>query len=243
MRRWLLLLMGCTLAIHTFAQAPKPVLEHTFEGLYNPYNMEVYNPISDDDRYFYPVSLNINGGHIQAAIYNEDYSVREQIDCTIDIPTGYKISSVQIGGNMILPDGTNFFIVNFSKEDHNQLGYADYEISKAYSSGQGNPLLFDIASASFMLSALSPLYVINGKLSLIMLAYEYDLITRTNVIKTCVYSLGEVGSSSANEIHQDGYQPYPIRTYDMNGRLVNMDSQGVPVIIQYSDGSAIKTVK
>lgn len=234
--------MGCTLAIHTFAQAPKPVLEHTFEGLYYPRNMEVYNPISDDDRYFDPTSLNINGGHIQGAIYNEDYSVRAQIDCTIDIPTGYKISDVQVGGNMILPDGTNFFIVNFSKEDHNQLGYADYALSKAYSYGQGNPLLFDIASASSMLNALS-LYVINGKLSLVVFAYEYDLTTHTNVTKTCVYSLGEVGSSSANEIYQDGHQPYPIRTYDMNGRLVNMDSRGVPVIIQYSDGSAIKTVK
>lgn len=235
--------MACVFAIHTNAQVPKPTLEHTFEGYYAPYNMKVYNPISDDDRYFYPLSLVINGGHIEAAIYNEDYSVREQVDCTIDIPIGYQISDVQLGGNMELPNGIKFFIVNFTKESYDQLGHTDYAVSKAYSYAQGNPLLFDIASATNRITCLSPIYVINGKLSLVVLATEYDLTTRISSYKTQVYSLGNAPSSSAMQIPQDGYQPYPIRTYDMNGRLINMDSKGMPVIIQYSDGSAIKEVR
>lgn len=235
--------MACVFAGHTYAQVPKPTLEHTFEGYYMPYNMKVYNPISDDDRYFYPVSLDINGGHIEAAIYNEDYSVREQVDCTIDIPIGYKISSVQIGGNMELPNGVKFFIVNFTKESYDQMGYTDYAVSKAYSYAQGNSMLFDIASATSNITCLSPLYVINGKLSLIVSALEYDLTTRISSYKSYVYSLGDVPSSSVMQITQDGYQPYPIRTYDMNGRLINMDSKGMPVIIQYSDGSAKKMIK
>lgn len=243
MRKCLTLLMACVFAIHTFAQAPIITLEHTFDGYYFPYNMEVYNPISDDDRYFYPTSLDINGGHVEAAIYNEDYSIREQVDCTIDIPIGYKISSIQLDGNMELPDGTKFFIVNFTKESHDQMGHTDYAISKAYSYASGNPELFDIASATSYTSCLSPLYVINGKLSLIVIAMGYDLTTYTKSYKTHVYSLGDVPSSSTMEIPQDGYKPYPIRTYDMNGRLINMDSKGLPVIIQYSDGSAIKMMK
>lgn len=243
MRKWIFFLMVCFLAIHANAQVQKPTLEHTFEGYYYPYNMEVYNPMPDDDRYFYPVSLNIDGGHIEAAIYNEDYSVRERIDCMIDIPLGYIISTVQVGGNMELPNGTKFFIVNFHKEAFDQRGDADYAICKAYSYAQGKPLLFDIASSSFDITCLSPLYVINGKLSLMVLAMEYDLTTGSNGYKTYVYSLGEVASSPIMQVPQDGYQPYPIRTYDMNGRLVNMDSNGFPVIIQYSDGSAIKAVR
>lgn len=236
--------MACVFAIHTFAQAPIITLEHTFNGYYYPYNMEVYNPVSDeDDRYFYPISLNINGGHVEAAIYNEDYSVREQIDCTIDIPIGYKINSVQLGGNMELPNGTKFFIVNFTKESYDQMGHTDYAISIAYSYTPGNPRLFDIASATSGTTCLSPLYVINGKLSLIVQATEYDLSTRIGSTNTYVYSLGEAPSGSAMQIPQDGNQPYPIRTYDMNGRLINMDSKAAPVIIQYSDGSAKKMMK
>ena len=144
---------------------------------------------------------------------------------------------------MELPNGTKFFIVNFTKESYDQMGHTDYSISKAYSYAQGNPLLFDIASSTQSITCLSPLYVINGKLTLLVLANEYDLTTRIGSYKTYVYSLGDAPSSSTMQIPQDGYQPYPIRTYDMNGRLVNMDSKGIPVIIQYSDGSAIKMMK
>lgn len=241
MKKWLTFLFVCIFAIHTFAQVPKITLEHVFNGQYIPYNMGIYNPISDDDRYFYPAGLNINGSHIEGAIYNEDYSLRDRIDCIIDVPNGYKISSAQFSGNMILPNGTKFFIVNFTKDDYNQMGDVDYAISKAYSYTQGKPL-FDIASATFSTTCLS-LYVINGKVSLIVYVSDYDWETHISIIKTNVYSLGEAPSSSVMQIPQEGAKPYPIRTYDMNGRLIDMDSKGIPIIIQYSDGSAVKMIK
>lgn len=236
MKTWLTFLFVCIFAIHTFAQVPKITLEHVFDGLYYPYNMGIYNPISDDDRYFYPPNLNINGSHIEGAIYNEDYSLRDRIDCIIDVPNGYKIGSVQFSGNMILPNGTKFFIVNFTKDGDAQMGDVDYAISKAYSYTQGKPL-FDIASATYYTTFLS-LYVINGKVSLIVYVCDYG-----GTYKTHVYSLGEAPSSSVMQIPQEGAKPYPIRTYDMNGRLIDMDSKGIPIIIQYSDGSAVKMIK
>lgn len=242
MKKWHIFLLVCGFAIHTSAQVPKLVPEHTFDGYYYPYNMPSYNPESNDDRYFYPSLLNINGGHIDAAIYNEDYSIRDRIDCTIDIPNGYKISTVSLSGNMILPNGTKFFIVSFTKETFDQAGYADYVISKAYSYPQGTPL-FDIASATSSISYQPMLYVINGKVSLIAMVFDQDPSTHIVNWKTQIYSLGETPSSATMAITQDGCQPYPIRTYDMNGRPVNMDTKGMPVIIQYSNGSVIKTVK
>ena len=241
MKKWLTFLFVCIFAIHTFAQVPKITLEHVFDGLYYPYNMGIYNPISDDDRYFYPVGLNINGSHIEGAIYNEDYSLRDRIDCIIDVPNGYKIGSAQFSGNMILPNGTKFFIVNFTKDGDAQWGDVDYAISKAYSYTQGK-LLFDIASATGLINILQ-LYVINGKVSLIVYVHDFDRETLSTDIKTHVYSLGEAPSSSVMQIPQEGAKPYPIRTYDMNGRLIDMDSKGIPIIIQYSDGSAVKMIK
>lgn len=241
MKTWFSFLFVCIFAIHTFAQVPKITLEHVFDGLYYPYNMGIYNPISDDDRYFYPAGLNINGSHIEGAIYNEDYSLRDRIDCIIDVPNGYKIGSAQFSGNMILPNGTKFFIVNFTKDGDAQSGDVDYAISKAYSYTQGKPL-FDIASATFSTQLLS-LYVINGKVSLIVFVNDYDRETHRSITKTHVYSLGEAPSSSVMQIPQEGAKPYPIRTYDMNGRLIDMDSKGIPIIIQYSDGSAVKMIK
>lgn len=243
MKKALFTLMVCIFAIHMFGQDPKLVPEHIFDGLYQPYNMEIYNPISDDDRYFYPAALDINGGHIEGAIYNEDYSIRDRIDCIIDVPDGYKIGSVEMFGNMVLPDGTKFFIVTFTKNAYDQIGHADYAISKAYSYAQGNPLLFNIGSATYHIQPFSTLYVINGKISLIVLVYDQEPSNRYISHKTCVYSLGEAPSGSAMQIPQDGYAPYPIRTYDMNGRLINKDCKGIPIIIQYSDGSAIKKMK
>ena len=240
MKKWLTFLFVCIFAIHTFAQVPKITLEHVFDGLYTPYNMGIYNPISDDDRYFSSI-ININGSHIEGAIYNEDYSLRDRIDCIIDVPNGYKISSAQFSGNMILPNGTKFFIVNFTKDGDAQMGDVDYAISKAYSYTQGKPL-FDIASATSS-TVLSSLYVINGKVSLIVYVYDFDRETLSSDIKTHVYSLGEAPSSSVMQIPQEGAKPYPIRTYDMNGRLIDMDSKGIPIIIQYSDGSTVKMIK
>ena len=236
MKKWLTFLFVCIFAIHTFAQVPKITLEHVFNGQYIPYNMGIYNPISDDDRYFYPV-----GSHIEGAIYNEDYSLRDRIDCIIDVPNGYKIGSVQFSGNMILPNGTKFFIVNFTKDGDAQMGDVDYAISKAYSYTQGKPL-FDIASTTYY-TTFSSLYVINGKVSLIVYVCDYDRETHRSITKTHVYSLGEAPSSSVMQIPQEGAKPYPIRTYDMNGRLIDMDSKGIPIIIQYSDGSAVKMIK
>lgn len=241
MKRLFFLLLVCPCAAHLLAQTSKPILEHIFDGYYYPYNMAIYNPSQEDDSYFYPELLNITDGHINAAIYNEDYTVRQSIDCTIDIPEGYKISSVEISGNMILPDGTEFFIVNFTKESWEQHGYADYSISKAYSCEAGNPLLFDIASATSSLSCL-PMYVINGKVSLVVIARDYDNSTRQYSYKTYIFSLGECPSDS-EQILTDRNTPYTIRTYDMNGRLVDMESKGRPVIVQYSDGSAMKIVR
>ena len=241
MKKWLTFLFVCIFAIHTFAQVPKITLEHVFDGLYYPYNMGIYNPISDDDRYFYPTGLNINGSHIEGAIYNEDYSLRDRIDCIIDVPNGYKIGSAQFSGNMILPNGTKFFIVNFTKDGDAQSGDVDYAISKAYSYTQGKPL-FDIASATFSTQLLS-LSVINGKVSLIVFVCDSDRETHSSITKTNVYSLGEAPSSSVMQIPQEGVKPYPIRTYDINGRLIDMDSKGIPIIIQYSDGSAVKMIK
>ncbi len=125
-----------------------PKLEHTFSGYYLPYNMEVYNPYTDDDRYFYPSILNIDGGDIYGVIYNEDYTVRDEVNCTISVPTGYAISAVYMGGNMMLPDGTGFFIVVFTKTNYEYYGDTNYAIGRAYSMKRGNPKLFSIGSST-----------------------------------------------------------------------------------------------
>lgn len=75
------------------------------------------------------------------------------------------------------------------------------------------------------------------------LAYKQNPPTRDTSTETYVYSLGEARTASAMQIPQDGCQPYPTRMYDTMGRLINMDHRGEPVIIQYSDGSAIKTLR
>lgn len=243
MKRPLFVLIVCIFANNMLAQSPKLTLEHTFDGHFYPYNMEVYNPISDDDRYFWPGSININGNYIESAIYNEDYSIRKQISAAIDTPEGYKIQTVTMSDNLILPDGTEFFIVTFENDDYNQRGMADYVISKAYSFAQGNPVLFDVASSTGGIYITTPLYVVNGKVSLIVQASEYES-AGYYYKKTHVFSLGKVEFSSAMQVSSDVNPPYPIRTYDMTGRLINMEEPGtIPVIIQYSDGSAVKMVK
>lgn len=229
-------------AFHMLAQSTKLTLEHTFDGFYYPYNMEVYNPVSDDDRYFYPGNLNINGNYIEGAIYNEDYTVREQINATIDTPAGYKINAVTMSGNLILPDGTKFFIITFLKDDYNQHGMPDYAISKAYSFAQGNPVLFDVASSTGNIMISTPLYVVNGKVSLLVTAMDYE--STGYIYKTNVFSLGRAEVGSAMQVSHEVNPPYPIRTYDMTGKLINMEEPvTTPVIIQYSDGSTVKMVR
>lgn len=243
MKRVLLLLMICIVAIHVHAQTPRLTLEHTFDGYYYPYNMDVYNPDPDNDKYFRPASLNIDGNHIEAAIYNEDYGVKERINAIIDTPEGYKIQSVSMSGDMILPDGTAFFIIDFIHKDYSQRGNANYAISKAYSLATGNPFLFDIASASSSISCLLPLYVINGKISLVVLATNTSTNTNGVTYKTHIFSLGKADAGDIMSVSSDTSQPYPSMILDMNGRLVNKETRGIPVITQYSDGSVTKTMR
>lgn len=220
-----------------------PKLEHTFSGYYFPYNMEVYNPYTDDDRYFYPSILNIDGGDIYGVIYNEDYTVRDEVNCTISVPTGYAISAVYMGGNMMLPDGTGFFIVVFTKTNYEYYGDTNYAIGRAYSMKRGNPKLFSIGSSTASISCASTLYVINGQLSLLLFEMDYDSSGRSIKYRTKVYSLGEVASNPETEINGKAADRYAIRAYDMNGRLVETESKGTPMVIQYSDGSAEKVIK
>lgn len=233
--KFLFVLLLMMFSAQTYA-SPEITLEHTFDGYYYPWNFPLYLS-EDDDKYFYSPMISADNGHISLKTYNEDYTLRENFEVYFSVPADYKVFSITFSGSLKFSDGTPFFIVVYNSTTITY-GERNYCIVKLYDARNGN-LLYDLGSSSASIQTIGGPYVINGKPSLCVL---YSDATKTNNTfvqnyTTKIFSVGEIVSSSVNSV--DSYkQVEPIRTYDINGRLLNNPVYGQPYIEVMSDGSA-----
>ena len=210
-------------------------LEHTFDGYYSPWNMELFQEVNN--KCFYEGIIQPNENSVKIKVYNEDYSIKDNINVSFNVPSGYKTSSCTYSPEFTLPDGNKFFIISFSRSDISDIGTPDYAIANAYDAKTG-AFISTIASASGATLCTTSLFVINGKKSI--LVYENNI---ENGYKTLVYSLGEAINYTPAVPSESNMKPVPVITFDINGRIMDNPTPGVMTITKMSDGSTIKTIQ
>lgn len=214
-------------------------LEHTFDGYYYPYNFQQYLA-SDDDRYFYSPIINPKGGRITLKTYNEDYSLRDNFDVSYSVPNGYEGATISFSSSYQLTDGTPFFIVTFNSQSIG-IGNNGFSIANMYNARTGK-LIAELGSASSSVSSIGTIYIINGKPSIVMIYIDYSRDSAQSTYTTKVFSLG-TPDSSVHDIHSDNRNVAPVYIYDMNGRLLNMPTDGMPYIGIMPDGTSKVMIK
>lgn len=215
-------------------------LEHTFDGYYSPFNFPFYTE-SDNDRFFMQSSPDINVNSVSLRSYNEDYSIRDDYSVTFAVPDGYQTTSVSFSPSMRMPDGTMFFIVNFNRQN-SSTGNDNYCRAIAFDAADGKQI-FDLGSSNSNIIALPYLYEINGKRSLVIQYLFLELNTLKISYITKVFSFGEATSGEDTPEAAPRKLAEPIRTFDVNGRIIDTAIPGQPAIIQMSDGTAVKTFR
>ncbi len=211
-------------------------LEHTFDGYYSPFNFPFYTE-SDNDRYFTPSLTNLESNSVSLRSYNEDYSIRDEYSVTFDVPEGYMVQYGYFSPSMRMADGTMFFIVSFYNKNSIVIGQNDYCRAIAFNAADGKQI-FELGSSSHRFGTSQYLYEINGKRSLLCYFYDYS-----NTTITKVFSFGEATSGEDTPEAAPRKLAEPIRTFDLNGRIIDAAIPGQPAIIQMSDGTAVKTLR
>lgn len=209
-------------------------LEHTFDGYYMPYNMELKeNP---GDKCFYPYLQHFSDGSVSIKTYNEDYSIREDINVSFNIPSGYYPNALSYSPGFEMSDGTKFFVVVFYSHE---IPYKspDYCKVNAYNAKTGK-LITTLLRTEEMATVSPALLSINGKKSLIIL--EAVTVKGEADYKTNIYSFADV-PNSVKTIPSDPNAPVvPVITVDLTGRPVSEPMPGTITVTRMSDGSTVK---
>ena len=233
--KFLLVLLLMMFSVQTYA-SPEITLEHTFDGYYSPWNFPMYQS-ADDDRYFLSPIISADNGHLSLKSYNEDYTLRDDYNVYFSAPANYKVLTISFRGDLKFSDGTPFFIVVYTSTTI-PYGENNYCVAKLYDARNGS-FLYDLGTSTISIPSIGGPYIINGKPSLCIVYVDAKKVDNALVQKytTKIFSIGEAVSSSVNSV--DSYkQVEPIRTYDINGRLLNNPVYGQPYIEVMSDGSA-----
>lgn len=219
-------------------------LEHTFDGDYYPRNFPTCGHV-DDDRYFSSSRYIAKDGNISIKTYNEDYTIRDNYNVHISVPYSYEVYRIDFTPTMKLADGTPFFVVIF-KSTTIDYGKSNYTICYLYNARTG-AIICDLGSSTGIIDSSSYVYNINNKPSLCVIYGDvtripnsYESITS---FKTKIYSLGSPPSGDAKNIEYNNNVSEPIRTYNLNGVLINEPVPGSPCIIVNSDGTSNVVIK
>lgn len=229
------------------ASAVEPLtLEHTFSGLYFPYNFPLLSTM-DDARYFMDQQPRFDADTqtFSSETYNEDYSVRSQVNVRLkNLPEDYKVTSVMYNPDFKLPDGTPMIAVSLSSTS---LPYGSIGYAAAYLyNGLTGERIAQIGESNSTLSFVNSIYVINGKYSFVVWKYSYDSSRQETTYKTMIYSFGTMPESGVETVEAVPENlPYVVETYDAAGRVVSAVRQRYPAVIieRMSDGTARKAIK
>lgn len=203
------------------------ILEHTFPGYYYPHNFPIYS-VDDEEKYFYPFFAPIDNRHIIATTYNEDYSVKDEIDVTLQVPEGTGSTySIFYNPSLRFPDGRPFLIATFQ-------GWR----TMAFDAISGE-LVLDLGD-SFSTTQIQPyIYLINGKPSLI-LVFIMGVTSGIINYETRIYSFSEEINQS--DIQSNNITPRRIYCVDVNGRIINEPIANEFIIQVFNDGSTQKII-
>lgn len=231
MKRFILSLFIFLIGIKVFAVSPI-TLEHTFDGIYYPYNFNSFDGF--DTPCFSDSKLDTATGEYTIKTYSENYSLIEQYEGYIDEPYGYKARSMYYNPSCKFSDGTAFITIIFESQSLSY-GANGYCIAKIYNATNGQ-IIADLGMSSSGI-LIDGVYNINGKPSIRVSYLNFEGYNFTKI-----YSLGITQKGSIGALNDNHSKVESIHLYDLNGIPIKESIDGQVYIKATENGTTNKLI-